>query len=93
VKKKYPECDKMIAVSKESQAIGNFLEWLGEQGILLAEYGTERYHRDQLMPKHISIEKLLAEYFEIDLDKVETERRAMLDDFRKDQEANTERRP
>ena len=80
---KYPECDKMIAVSKESHAIGNFLEWLNEQKIVLAEYGTERGYRGTLFHTHVSIEKLLAQYFEIDLDKVENERRRMLKDFRR----------
>lgn len=38
---------------------------------------------DALAPIHTSIEKLLAEYFEIDLDKLEREKRAMLAELRK----------
>lgn len=34
--------------------------------------------KEELMPIHIDIEKLLAEFFEIDLDKVEEERRKIL---------------
>ena len=42
-------------------------------------YGKEQFKRheigkEELMPIHIDIEKLLAEYFEIDLVKVEKER-------------------
>ena len=33
---------------------------------------------DQYLPQHQSVEKLLAEYFEIDLNKCEMERRAIL---------------
>lgn len=37
---------------------------------------------DQYMPIHESVEKMLAEYFEIDLKQVEKERRALLDELR-----------
>ena len=55
--------------------------WVGEL------YGKEQFKRheigkEQLMPIHIDIEKLLAEYFEIDLVKVEEERNKILRDVR-----------
>lgn len=34
----YPEHERMAAVSDQSQAIGEFLEWLTEQGITLATW-------------------------------------------------------
>lgn len=38
---KYPECEKMSAVRHQSQAIGEFLEWMrGGEGLVLAEYVT-----------------------------------------------------
>lgn len=75
-----PECEKLAAVSKESQPIGVFLEWLqGERGIVLAEYDDDE---EDLVPVHIRIENLLAEFFEIDLNKVEEERRALLESIR-----------
>lgn len=46
------------------------------------------YDEDQLQPCYIGIEKLLAEYFHIDLDKVEKERRQLLEDVRKRGEKN-----
>ncbi len=33
---KYPECEKMVAVSDESQSIGSFIDWLAEA------YGSDR---------------------------------------------------
>ena len=33
----YPECDKVAAVRDESQAIGNFIEWLVEQDMGITE--------------------------------------------------------
>ena len=74
---KYPDCpetDKLVAVSKDSQKIGVFLDWLQENEIVLARY----CERDDLHPLRQTIESLLAEYFEIDLNKVEKEKRAII---------------
>jgi hypothetical protein len=69
-----PECEKLVKVAKDSQKIGDFLEWLfGEKN-----YTLGKWHGDYLRPVHERIEELLAEYFGIDLSKVETERREML---------------
>ncbi len=70
-----PELDKMLAVKDKSQAIGEFLDWLQhDKNYVLAEYGE----KDRLYPLYSSIETLLAEYFGIDLKKIEQERRAIL---------------
>ena len=54
------------------------MEWLqSERKITLCEE-----NRDEFYPVRIPIERLLAEYFEIDLDKVEAERRAILGGLR-----------
>lgn len=78
-----PECEKLTKVSGESQAIGNFLEHLQEQGIVLAEWRGSG-STQSLILNHSSIEYLLAEYFNIDMDKVEKERRALLEYLRKE---------
>ena len=86
-KSEYPECEKMAKVSDKSQTIGEFLDWLrGEAGYIIAEYGADSdKDRDEgPFPIHKSIEQLLADYFEIDLNKVETEKRKMLDKIRRD---------
>lgn len=87
----------MRAVKTESQAQGEFLEWLeSEKGFVIAE---THEHNDacreggflncgldgHLVSIHMTVEKLLAEYHKIDLTKVENERRALLDHFRKEQ--------
>lgn len=78
-----PESDKMLAVHAKSQAIGEFLDWLrDERGITLAEFGHTRHDSDELYMVRIGINELLAEYFEIDLNKVEREKRAILDGVR-----------
>lgn len=83
--KKYPptpELDRMGEVHDHSQAIGEFLGWLGNQGIALCRFDkeSESYFMD-----YVSIEKRLAEYFEIDLNKVEQERRTILKHLQKAQ--------
>jgi len=84
-KSKYPECEKLAAVSEKSQAIGGFLEWLqGFKQVELAKWGDN----DRLYPEYIVIESLLAEYFEIDMNKVEKERRQILEDIQNKESKN-----
>lgn len=128
------ECERMVAVSDESQRIGHFLDWLNDQGIHLAvwerkkncdyesgplmdggglkwrcEGGTVTGHPSSNKPGEVSgpcqkcdgtglidrveprlspigerYESLLARFYGIDLDKVEAERRAMLQALRAD---------
>ena len=89
-----PETDKMIAVKDKSQAIGAFLEWLNNENTVIVRYATKDDERDEkgnqtgihegdYLPFHISIEKMLAKYFKIDLDKAEQEKRALLESIRK----------
>ena len=112
---KYPECEKLSKVSKESNKIGFFLDWLEERGIVLAEYpehclSFKSYEKmgedcklghdtrecdcgtpcgdytpesgDILQATMTRKERLLADYFEVDLIAVEKERQAMLEDIR-----------
>lgn len=77
----YPEHTKLRAVSAKSQEIGTFLEWIEEKGWRFATYREDG--RQTLDPVYFGTkEKLLAEYFHIDLDKIEAEKRAMLDELR-----------
>lgn len=114
---KTPELNKMSAVHKKSQVIGEFLSWLesDKNWFLCAEHKhTEHCYRPHdhkndacgLMrnkcvrtrekvcslnegdfePVHYgSAETLLAEFFGIDLDKAEKERRALLAELQKAQ--------
>jgi len=93
---KYPECDKMKAVQPRSQLIGEFLEWLNqEKGVTLAklhEHTDECYDEEGdrvcdlseqvFYPFNHTTENLLAEFFGIDLEKVEKEKRAILKELR-----------
>jgi hypothetical protein len=83
----YPEHERLKAVSKESNAIGQFLDWLagkytiGKWEELECPCGSGD-EVEQLMPARPPIEKLLAEYFEINLDILEKEKQAMLASIR-----------
>lgn len=83
----YPECDRLLAVHDESQAIADFLE--DSEYVLALWVDCEDFHEggghcmedSHLVPVGTPIEKILAAYFKIDLAKVERERRAMLRDM------------
>lgn len=81
------ECEKIVAVQDRSMAISEFLEWLDTQGICLCVvpktktyYPGEGY--DRFEPISGGREQLLADFFGIDLKKVEEERREILKQLR-----------
>ena len=80
-----PELDKLTTVAETSQKIGEFLDWLqSEKHYIIAEWIKDSESPQPVYcGSHGTIEGLLAEYYEIDLNKVEREKQAILDDFRK----------
>lgn len=81
----FPECEKLASVSEESNKIGQFLEWLLDD----KQYCIAQYYDDDMALSDVcrSINDLLAEYFNIDLNEVERERRIMLDELRQNNQA------
>jgi len=78
---KYIEHEKLKEIQEQSQICGEFLEWLNsEYEIFLCKSDGKL---DQYYPCSQSRDKLLAEFFNIDLDKLEQEKRKMLDELRK----------
>ena len=75
---RHPEHEKLKAISDTSQAIGEFLSWLQVEGMTICQLG--RY--EEFSPIRTSISTLLARYFEIDEQKLEREKAAMLADIR-----------
>jgi hypothetical protein len=74
----YPEHDRLEAIKDESQAIGEFLEFGPGR---LCEWNEDT---EEFLPIYGPIETILAGYFDIDLVKIEAEKRAMLDKMRAD---------
>ena len=74
----YLEHEKLQKIQEQSQLCGEFLEWLSGQGYVLARWGED----DLLYSVRAPRDKLLAEFFEIDLDKLEQEKQQLLEEQR-----------
>ena len=75
-----PELDKMLKVKEQSQICGEFLEFLKSKYDM---FDRKVPREDNIYLRgtsdYINNEKLLAEFFEIDLNKAEEEKRALLE--------------
>jgi hypothetical protein len=81
-----PECDKMIEVQDQSNTLSAFVDWLNENGYTICTLEeTDGYPKEQFIPHREPYEKLFAKYFNIDLNKVEKERCALLEAIRANQ--------
>lgn len=76
----YPEHEKLKAVKDRSQCVGEFIEWLGENNMAVCEFTGGNI--DHWWPTGKPIRKLLAQFFEIDEEKLEAEKRQMLEEQR-----------
>jgi len=77
-----PEHEKLAKVKDKSQAIGEFLTWLThDRGCEICEYlDDEDPEHLVFMPVRDGIQELLADYFGIDLDLLEMEKQALLEE-------------
>lgn len=80
---KYPEHEKLQAIKEQSQIIGEFLEWLAvEKQVSLCKVDPEyRGDYSPYWPIRKRYEELLAEFFNIDLEVLEEEKRTMLEEM------------
>ena len=83
----YPENTKKNRVAPDSQKIGDFLETMSQNGFTLCEYQEPAegsiWSEGKYYPTNKPLIQLLADYFEIDLKKVDAEQRQILEDLRK----------
>lgn len=81
-KVKTPMLDRMREVQEESQLCGEFLEWL--QGrFAMFNKNTSREEAHYIgSGDYINIEKILAEFFDIDLAQAEKGKRLLLESIR-----------
>ncbi len=78
----FPEHYKLSKVSKVSQEIGSFMDWLdNDKQYHLAQFNKE-INEHRLSPVHFDINNLLAEYFDIDLKKLEKEKSEILNSLK-----------
>lgn len=78
----YPEHEKLTAIQDKSQLLGEFLEWARSNDYdfchrTIQEEGTP-WERVEYRPSHKAVDKILAEFYEIDLKVLEEEKRQML---------------
>lgn len=80
-------CDGRV-MTHSSRVLGPFLDWLRDQGIVLAKVGVYDDHGwEELVPDGRSYSRLLHDYYGIDENAEERERQAILDWLRTRQEA------
>jgi hypothetical protein len=76
----YPEHAKLASIPEPvRQAVGDFIGWLDEESLTLCTFHSRH---EEFTPAWRSRESLMAAFFEIDMAKVEDEKRAMLDALR-----------
>jgi len=80
-----PELDKMLAVKKDSMVVSEFLDFLRRK-YEFCEWVNDPDYGERLLPAHVNCEKILAEFFNIDLEKVENEKLLMLKEMRENNE-------
>lgn len=79
-----PECDKMVANQDKSLILSDFVDWLNQNGYAICTLEeTPGYPKEQWISIRKSYEELFADYFGIDLKKVEQERRTILENLRR----------
>ena len=81
----YPEHEKLSSVKDFSAETGAFLDWLtNEQQVSLMKYDPSYHgkHGGGWRHETRNIEQLLASYYEIDLGRLEKEKRQLLEEIR-----------
>lgn len=93
----YPEHERLRALDGANDTVGEFIEWLSEQGYVIAEYGTGQPDDDRsehrLWPVQRGIESWLAQYFNINPAKISAEKDAMLRAMREAQGLDADGHP
>lgn len=80
---KYPEHEKLKKRERDALLIGNFYDFIQEQGWELAEWSNEA---ERLIKVYKRPEEIIGLFLGIDPKKLEAEKRAMLDEIRKTQQ-------
>lgn len=76
----FPENEKVTLIKEKSQACYEFMQWLEKNAFTICEYRGS--FGGEYFPTHKSREKMLAEYFNIDLNVLEAEKLVMLEAIR-----------
>lgn len=82
-----PELDYQHSIieSGQSELLGKFYDWFREKEYVICQWvesDEKDYEDGQYFPIHKSPEELFADFFGVDLNKIEEERRAILEELR-----------
>jgi len=79
----FPQHERLREVSEQSQAICEFLDWLGEtKGLEISHYGSgDSAHL--LVPANLKPRDLCAEFFGIDIVELEKEKQQIISEHLK----------
>lgn len=77
---KYPQHAALRALNGANQIVGDFIEWLGENGLTICHWSGGS--RGEYAPTFKNRDRLLAEFFEIDQDALSHEKDAMVEEMR-----------
>ena len=73
-----PTLDRMLEIQEDSQLCGEFLEWLQGKYAMFELRTPREDHFYHGTGDYINTEKLLAEFFKIDLEEAEREKEELL---------------
>jgi hypothetical protein len=76
----YPEHEKLQALGGKNNLIAEFLDWLDEHELTICQWSGGS--RGSYNPTFKSKERLLGEFFEIDVDELSREKDRMVDAMR-----------
>jgi hypothetical protein len=83
MKNNYPEHEKLKNIQEESELCAEFLEWLQYRYDLIDRHEKfEEHYVQRGYSSPINKEKLLAEFFDIDLSEIEKEKQKMIEELR-----------
>lgn len=77
-----PEHQKVKAIQAHSQQIHEFVHWLNDKGIILAQETNDSEAEETYYPVYTKLTDLVAEFFEIDLNQLEKEKLDMIEEMR-----------
>lgn len=72
-----PMLDKVKGLGGANQIVGDFIEWLGLQGLAICAYDPKAYG-GTYFPNGMSRDQIIAAHFEIDQEAMEREKDAIL---------------
>ncbi len=81
----YPEHDKLTALNGANQTVGDFIEWIGQNGMAICARHKPSSDNEwqEYWPTFTTRDALIAKFFEINEKELSLEKDRMLDEFQR----------